>query len=216
MFTAIKETINSLKQKENYLDADWEKEGHPLLDFYVKIMPMVLNAERCSIFIHDEENTTTWLKVGTGLQERDIEVTGEHKSVVGKVISSGKAEIVSDLDKQDGMHQQLADKTGFVTRDILCVPIMSLEGDKVMGAVQLLNKKDGTAFNDDDLKLLNEMAHYLELTIENIYFNQEITGILDTTFNLLEKITFILVAASILLVIFLSFGLVGYVISLFG
>ena len=59
------------------------------------------------------------------------------------------------------------------------------------------------------------MAHYLELTIENIYFNQEITGVLDTTFNLLENITFILTTVGILLAVFMFFGIAGYVISLF-
>ena len=216
MFTTLKETIKLLKQRREYLDVDWQKEEHPLLNFYVKIMPVVLNAERCSIFIHDPDKSITWLKVGTGLAERDIEVTGEYESVVGKVITTGEHKIVTGLDRdENGIHKQLADKTGFVTRDILCIPIKSLDGNKVTGAVQLLNKKDGTAFNDADLKLVEEVAHYLELTIENIYFNQEITGVLDTTFNLLEKITYILITAMILLIIFLSFGIVGYVISLF-
>ena len=216
MFTTLKETIKLLKQRREYLDVDWQKEEHPLLNFYVKIMPVVLNAERCSIFIHDPNKSITWLKVGTGLAERDIEVTGEYESVVGKVITTGEHKIVTGLDRdENGIHKQLADKTGFVTRDILCIPLKSLDGNKVTGAVQLLNKKDGTAFNDADLKLVEEVAHYLELTIENIYFNQEITGVLDTTFNLLEKITYILITAMILLIIFLSFGIVGYVISLF-
>ena len=216
MFTTLKETIKILKQRREYLDVDWQKEEHPLLNFYVKIMPVVLNAERCSIFIHDPDKSITWLKVGTGLAERDIEVTGEYESVVGKVITTGEHKIVTGLDRdENGIHKQLADKTGFVTRDILCIPLKSLDGNKVTGAVQLLNKKDGTAFNDADLKLVEEVAHYLELTIENIYFNQEITGVLDTTFNLLEKITYILITAMILLIIFLSFGIVGYVISLF-
>jgi len=216
MFTTLKETIKLLKQRREYLDVDWQKEEHPLLNFYVKIMPVVLNAERCSIFIHDPDKSITWLKVGTGLAERDIEVTGEYESVVGKVITTGEHKIVTGLDRdENGIHKQLADKTGFVTRDILCIPLKSLDGNKVTGAVQLLNKKDGTAFNDADLKLVEEVAHYLELTIENIYFNQEITGVLDTTFNLLEKITYILITAIILLIIFLSFGIVGYVISLF-
>ena len=62
-----------------------------------------------------------------------------------------------------------------------------------MGAVQLLNKKDGKSFNDDDLSLINEMAHYLELTIENIYFNQEVTSLLkDISATFRTMITIIL------------------------
>src|SRR3972149_11642041 len=126
-----------------------------------------MNAERCGIFIFDPDKKIIWLKAGTGLQERGIQVTGEFDSVVGKVISSGQHIIVSGLDKEHGIHKQTDEITGFVTRDILCTPIKSLDGRRVMGAVQLLNKKDGKSFNDDDLSLITEMAHYLELTMEN-------------------------------------------------
>lgn len=192
MFEKINEQIDILDTKMDYLDDDWEEE-HSLLNFYVKIMPLALNAERCSIFIHDHDNETIWLKAGTGLVERDIEVTGEYESVVGKVISTGEHKIVTGLDKENnGIHKELAEKTGFVTRDILCIAIRSLDNKKVMGAVQLLNKKDGTQFNDEDLKLLQEMAHYLELAIENIYFNQEVTGALKNTFKTLTTMITIL------------------------
>ena len=216
MFKKLHQQIEALDAKKNYLDADWERDEHPLLNFYVKIMPKVLDAERCSIFIHDPDKAITWLKAGTGLEERDIEVTGEYESVVGKVISTGKHKVVTGLDKEkNGIHKQLADKTGFVTRDILCVPIKSLDATKVMGAVQLLNKKDGTAFTDADVTMVEELAHYLELTIENIYFNQEFISVLDNTFNLLGTITRLLIATIVFITIFLSFGIMGYVISLF-
>ncbi|MBD3648793.1 MAG: hypothetical protein HUJ31_15385, partial [Pseudomonadales bacterium] len=72
MFNNTKEKIRDFKEREVLLDADLEQEQHPLLQFYVKIMPIVLDAERCSIFIHEPHSETTWLKVGTGLEERDI------------------------------------------------------------------------------------------------------------------------------------------------
>ena len=178
MLDKLNQQIHTLENKRQYLESDWQKDEHPLMNFYIKIMPLALNAERCGIFIFDPDKKIIWLKAGTGLQEREIQVTGEFDSVVGKVISSGQHIIVSGLDKEHGIHKQTDEITGFVTRDILCTPIKSLDGRRVMGAVQLLNKKDGKSFNDDDLSLINEMAHYLELTIENIYFNQEVTSLL--------------------------------------
>jgi len=75
------------------------------------------------------------------------------------------------------------EKTRFVTRDILCIPIKSLDGTEVTGAVEVLNKKGGGAFNDDDRILLEEMAHFLELTIENIFFYQEVARSLKHVTN---------------------------------
>ena len=193
MFDKLNQQIDTLENKRQYLESDWQKDEHPLMKFYIKIMPLALNAERCAIFIFDPDKKTIWLKAGTGLQEREIQVTGEFDSVVGKVISSGQHIIVSGLDKEHGIHKQTDESTGFVTRDILCTPIKSLDGRRVMGAVQLLNKKDGKSFNDDDLSLINEMAHYLELTIENIYFNQEVTSLLkDISATFRTMITIIL------------------------
>jgi len=205
MFKDIKKQIEHLDEKKNYLNADFDAtENKALLDFYIKIMPKVLNAERCSIFIYDPESMTIWLKGGTEVKERDIEVSGEFDSVVGNVISTGQYKIVSGLKEKNGVHKEIDQNTGFETRNILCIPIMSLDRKKVMGAVEILNKKDGTTFNDEDRILLEEMAHHLQLTIENIFFNQETAGVLDDLYTTMKKITFISIAVIVLLVILIA------------
>ncbi|MBM2830338.1 MAG: hypothetical protein HW411_1128, partial [Gammaproteobacteria bacterium] len=187
------------------LNADFDAtENKALLDFYIKIMPKVLNAERCSIFIYDPESMTIWLKGGTEVKERDIEVSGESDSVVGNVISTGQYKIVSGLKEKNGVHREIDQNTGFETRNILCIPIMSLDRKKVMGAVEILNKKDGTTFNNEDRIVLEEMAHHLQLTIENIFFNQETAGVLDNLYTTMKKITFISIAIIAFLIILIS------------
>ena len=205
MFKNIENQIDQLNQKRDYLDADLDTSGKiSLLEFYVKIVPKVLNAERCSIFIYDPESKTIWLKCGTEVEERDIEVTLEYDSVVVDVITTGQHKMVTGLDKKNGIHKQTDEKTGFVTRDILCIPIKSLDGTRVTGAVEILNKKDGTTFNDDDRMLLEEMAHFLQLTIENIFFNQETANVLDNLYGMMTKLVTVSVAIIIFLVIIFS------------
>jgi GAF domain-containing protein len=206
MFKDIKQQIKHLDEKKNYLNADFDAtENRALLDFYIKIMPKVLDAERCSIFIYDPDSMTIWLKGGTKVEERDIEVTGEYDSVVGNVITTGKYRIVSGLDEKSGVHKEMDERTGFKTRNILCIPIRSLDGKKVTGAVQILNKKGGE-FSDEDRTLLEEMAHFLQLTIENIFYNQESAVVLDDLYATSRKIAFIaigiIVALVILIVVF--------------
>ena len=206
MFKDIKQQIKHLDEKKNYLNADFDAtENRALLDFYIKIMPKVLDAERCSIFIYDPDSMTIWLKGGTKVEERDIEVTGEYDSIVGNVITTGKYRIVSGLDEKSGVHKEMDERTGFKTRNILCIPIRSLDGKKVTGAVQILNKKSGE-FSDEDRTLLEEMAHFLQLTIENIFYNQESAVVLDDLYATSRKIAFIgigiIVALVILIVVF--------------
>jgi len=111
MFKDIKKQIEHLDQKKTYLNADFDAtENRSLLDFYVKIMPKVLNAERCSIFIYDPESMTIWLKGGTEVKERDTEVSGEFDSVVRNVISTGQYKIVSGLKEKNGVHREIDQK----------------------------------------------------------------------------------------------------------
>ena len=97
MFNKIKEQIKNLNQKSGYLNADWDMaESKSLLKFYVNITPKLLDAERCSIFIHDHINEVVWLKWGTGLSERQILVS-KADSIVGEVITTWKYKIYTDL-----------------------------------------------------------------------------------------------------------------------
>lgn len=202
MLNDIKKQIEHLDEQKAHLNAEFDAtENRALLDFYIKIMPRVLNAERCSIFIYDPDSMTIWLKGGTRVEERDIEVTGEYDSIVGDVITTGKYKIVSGLDQKNGVHKEMDERTGFKTRNILCIPIRSLDGKKVTGAVQILNKKDGKEFSDEDRILLEEMAHFLQLTIENIFYNQESAIVLDDLYSTMRKASYIFTGVVVSLII---------------
>lgn len=212
MFVDVKKTLNELQEKRRYLDADWDPaKNKALLEFYVKIMPKVLDAERCSIFIHDPASKEIWLKAGTGLGEKEIRVGMDDASIVGEVVATGEHRIITGLSDRNGAHKQADRVTGFETQDILAIAIKSLDGNEITGAVEVLNKKGGAGFNDEDRVLLEEMAHYLELTMENIFYNQQSAGALKGIFDLLVKTTVVLSSVVILLVLaFSSYWLLGY------
>lgn len=188
MFNKLSTRIEALDVQKQYFDLEWEAGHYNLLNFYVKIIPIVVNAERCSIFIHDPAAREIWLKCGTGVSERGIRVPKDIHSVVGNVISTGEYKIIDDMEKIDGVHKEIAQQTGFKTLNTLTVPIKSLDGKEIMGAVQVLNKKGGAAFSEDDRKLVEEMAHFLQFSIENIYFNVEATGVLKAIKSLLSLV----------------------------
>ena len=166
-----------LRKRNERLNADWSAgEQSALLNFYVKVMTRMLNAERCSIFISDPATSKLWLKCGTGMTERGIEV-GAGDSVVGKVVSSGNPVILHGLEAHTGAHKVVDAATGFVTRSMVCIPIRTLDGTRIAGAVQVLNKGGGGTFTDEDRAALEETGHFLQLSIENIYYKQDV---LDT------------------------------------
>jgi len=181
--------MDRLKAKRKSLhDSGQVARTDKLLPFYVRIMTKLTDCERCSMFIHDPNRGLIWLKAGTGVDEREIEVPRE-SSVVGDVIASGKSKIVNNLEMQSGTHKQVDEKTGFTTRSILCVPIKSTAQNETAGAIQLLNKINNREFTNEDLSLAEEVADHLQKQIDTIYLDQEIFGFTEHLYKSLVKAT---------------------------
>jgi transcriptional regulator with GAF, ATPase, and Fis domain len=173
----VRHNLNNLKMRLEQVNSAWTVNDHEaILKFYVNIVPKIMGAERCSIFIVAPGSGKIWLKFGTGVKEKDI--TPPRKgTVVGNVISSGKWITQNEINSQSDYHKEVASKTGFTTRNLICAPIKSLTGQGITGAVQVLNKQKGKHFSKDDGVLLQEVANYLAMAIENILLNQEISQI---------------------------------------
>lgn len=165
--------FDQIKLRQRLLNRSWSIRGNKeLLDLFVEMVPKVLNAERCSIFINDPVRDRVWLQCGTGVGEKEIEMN-KNDSVVGQVISTGEYVVKENMDRLDGPHKQVDAKTGFVTRNQLCVPIMSLSSRKPAGAILLLNKKGKGYFEEQDRAFLEKVASHLEAAIESIFLRQE-------------------------------------------
>ena len=118
----IVQRLTELKSKQNLIDKAWAKAGdRKLLEFFVEIITKALHVERCSIFILDPVEDNVWLHCGTGVREKQISVP-KWNSMVGNVISNGKYHIEYDMEDTVGAHDTVDIKTGFITRDSLCVP----------------------------------------------------------------------------------------------
>lgn len=172
----LEKKLKQLRDKQQLMEKAWREAGNrQLLQFFVDIMPKALDAERCSIFILDPVDEKAWLQSGTGMNEKQLQVPTKN-SIVGRVISSGEYVIEDDLEDQVGAHDIVAVKTGFVTRNALCVPVHGVTTKKVVGAIQLLNKQHGN-FDDADREILERLAFHLEMNIENIFLRQELAKI---------------------------------------
>ncbi len=168
----IDQQLDDLRARQKKVEEAWSKTGNRgLLQFFVEIIPRLFEAERCSIFVLDPNQNSVWVQCGTGVEERQIEVpTAE--SVVGEVISSGKPVSRSGMENKIGMHEKVDKETSFVTHNVLCVPIFSSSGSRVVGAIQVLNKRWGD-FKDEDQETLEKFAFHLQANIENIFLRQE-------------------------------------------
>jgi len=207
MLSDVKSRLDELSSRQRSLSEELDpRKESKFLEFYVRLIPRVLNAERCSVFIHDPAKGRVWLKTGTAVAERGIEVSLDN-SIVGEVIASGKPVVNSDLQSRAGAHRTIDTTTGFVTREIVCVPIRSTDGSKVTGAIEVLNKKGGGRFTEEDQDFLAEVGQHFQGVMESIFLGQEAVSMTRSA---------VTTAARAVVTSFIAVGACVFVVTMFG
>jgi putative ABC transport system ATP-binding protein len=107
----------------------------------------LLNAERSSLFL--VEGDELLLKVSENLEEMGEIRIPLGSGIAGAVAQSGEAIRIADAYSDDRFNREVDRQTGFRTRSVLCLPVKTMEG-KVFAVAQLLNRKDGQPFDQED------------------------------------------------------------------
>jgi len=135
----------------------------------------VLNAERSSVWRLDEGGKTLSFFMARGegidmaaLKNLAMEV-GE--GVVGQCALGRKPVIISDAPSDARWSSKVDRKTGFQTRSILAVPLEA--HGKLLGVIQVLNRKDGEAFTAEDADNLLSLGAQIAIAMENAALYEE-------------------------------------------
>jgi signal transduction histidine kinase len=126
-----------------------------------------IDAEASSIYELDENDNELFVRIARGEKKvpaKKIRLKlGE--GVAGWVVQSGQSIMVHDVSKEKRFSDKYDRITGFKTRSLICVPL-TLRG-KVIGAIQVLNKKAREPFSDTDLEILTSMSNQIAVAMEN-------------------------------------------------
>ncbi|HYF51714.1 MAG TPA: SpoIIE family protein phosphatase [Planctomycetota bacterium] len=119
-----------------------------LLVYLAQACSRVLNVERTSIWIVDPESGDLFTRVAEGMDAIRVPAG---KGIVGAVQSDGQPLLIPDAYADARFNSEVDKKSGFRTRQILCHPLKDIEGQRVVGVIQALNKADGefTAYDQE-------------------------------------------------------------------
>ncbi|MGZ8780459.1 MAG: GspE/PulE family protein, partial [Thermoanaerobaculia bacterium] len=146
---------------------------HILMTLKDRILEL-LDAERLTIYAIDTKNQELFSLQKVGDVPKEIRVPKSFASIAGftalarKTINIKDAYETAELQKfhQNLRFDQRWDKqTGFRTRAVLAVPIMFEK--YLMGVIQLINKRRGAAFTDQDEDGAEEIARILGIAFYN-------------------------------------------------
>ena len=134
-----------------------------------------LNAEAASIFMLENNATELVCRACAG----PVDILGlsipATAGIVGKTVSSCTSQIVRDVSKDPDFAKNVDKDTGFVTRSILCTPLIVKH--ECIGALELINKRSGDGlFDDQDRHLLSALASAASLAIHNARMADRLVG----------------------------------------
>lgn len=148
-----------------------EKKLEKLLMLMADMGKELVVADRCSLWLLDEQTNELWTKVAHGVKELRIP---KNTGTVGYAMLTGKPLIIKDA-KDDKRHNADVDKkTGYTTKSILVIPIINKD-DEIIGAYQAINKMtESQIFSEKDLENLSLAASYTGKSLESALLYNEI------------------------------------------
>ncbi len=132
----------------------------------------MFHVEAGSLLLLDEEAqelefVTSWMGEEESLRGVRLKLG---QGIAGQVALSHQPMVVNRAYEDNQFFSEVDAQTGFVTRSILCVPL--LVQDRCTGVLELLNKLDGP-FTQDDVERLKDVARPLAIALENARLYRE-------------------------------------------
>ena len=143
-----------------------------LLYRIVRVAADLSLAEEASILLYDESKNELRFQAATNLDNptiRGLAVPVE-KSVAGWIVTNREPITIGNVDQDNRHYGHINQVVDITTRSLLGVPLINK--DKVIGALEAINKKQGQ-FDQDDQELLMILGAQAAVAIENARLFQQ-------------------------------------------
>lgn len=84
----------------------------------------IMGTERSSVFLFDDQTNELWSLTATGMERNEIRIPAD-SGVAGSVFESKTPLIINDTYSDARFNPEIDKMSGFKTRNILCIPLMS-------------------------------------------------------------------------------------------
>lgn len=156
-----------------------------LLEQIIEMTQKTLDASAASILLFDDNEQELYFEAASGPVGkvlRRVKVNTQY-SIAGQVAHTGKPLIVNDVSSNRNFRKNIDEITGFVTKSLICVPLVTHH--KTMGVLEVLNKRDGSDFNESDMHVVVSVATTAAMAIENTRLHQTILDAYKSTISTL-------------------------------
>jgi GAF domain-containing protein len=158
-------TLNRLIQVTTMLNSTLNVQD--LLQLIMNSASDLLNAETSSLMLVDEETGELTFDVATGESGQEVVKyrVPPGQGIAGWVVQNGQPLMIDDPKSDPRFYNRIDKSINFETRNILAVPLQVK--DRVLGVVEVINKKDAPKFSQKDLELATALTNQASVAIDN-------------------------------------------------
>jgi GAF domain-containing protein len=137
-----------------------------LLQLIISTTAELVGAEEGSLLLVDEETGELVFNVSSDETGKLVEQRiPAGQGVAGWVVEHGQAVLIDDPANDPRFYRGVDTAVGSTTQSLLAVPLVVK--DRVLGALEAINKKNGGAFNASDLERAEALASLASVAIDN-------------------------------------------------
>jgi putative nucleotidyltransferase with HDIG domain len=146
----------------------------PLLKLVMELAARTLRAEASAILLKDKASGDLLFDTATGEAADRVQTirVPRGQGIAGHVAETGESLLVPDCSQDPRFFKAADEKSKFVTRNIIAVPLVA-RGETI-GVVEVLNRLGGGTFTPEDMALLQALAHQSAVAIQNAQLFQDV------------------------------------------
>ncbi|WP_341202127.1 HD domain-containing phosphohydrolase [Planomicrobium okeanokoites] len=151
-------------------------------------MVTMVGAEAGTLWVLDQDGEE--IKVVAAYGESADKIVNirlkKDEGIAGKVIMSGEPVLIRNVQEHPDWSNRVDESSGFVTKSMITVPL-TVKG-KVLGSLQLLNKKQCEFFNEADVSLAVALASQSAMALHNSQMYDELQQMFLSMIRTLAKV----------------------------
>ena len=162
--------------------------GTSVLRSIVEATVALFDAEAASIALHDAAADRLVFTVAAGDQGQGVIglTIGPAEGVAGYVFSSGQPLALSDVERDARFGRTTAERTGYVPRSLVAVPLLDDEG--ILGVLEVLDKRgEGATFDLRDIELATVFARQAAVAIRSSRVERDTATLLGTVLDAVNR-----------------------------
>ena len=152
--------------------------GEPALHAIADAAVDGLAVAAASIALHDPATGRLVFRAAAGPQGGGVVglSVAAHEGIAGYAFATGQALAVADVTADPRFERSTAERTGYVPRSLLAVPLVDDAG--IAGVMELLDRRDGQPFDLADVELATRFAAAVTVVARTSHLDRDALGLL--------------------------------------